>query len=60
MNFENESLQGGEELREAIRRMYVDGELDANTATRRLLTLDSQARGGGGAGDDEAPAVGGA
>ena len=39
--------------------MYVDGELDANTATRRLLTIDTQQRASRPTGHDEAPAVGG-
>jgi hypothetical protein len=55
-----ETVGGEQDLRETIRRMYVDGELDANTATRRLLTLDSQRRGGHSPGHDEAPAAGGA
>lgn len=59
MNVESHLTPGAADLREAIRRMYVDGELDANTATRRLLTIDSQERSARGAGRDEAPAVGG-
>ena len=45
--------------RAAIRQMYVDGKLDANTATRELLTLDSQRRSGRTVENDEAPAAGG-
>ena len=52
-----ESFGAEEDLREAIRRMYVDGELDANTATRRLLVLDTQQRGAHCSIDDEAPAA---
>jgi hypothetical protein len=59
MTTDIEELGHGIDPREAIRRMYVDGKLDANAATRQLLTLDSQRRSGQGSGHDEAPAAGG-
>lgn len=54
----NNGANGGQEPAEAIRRMYVDGKIDANAATRELLTLDSQRRSAR-AGHDEAPAADG-
>ena len=53
-----EELEQSADPRAAIRRMYVDGKLDANTATRELLTLDSQRRAHRTPANDEAPAAG--
>lgn len=58
METNSEAGGGLQDQGEAIRRMYVDGKIDANAATRQLLTLDSQRRTHR-AGHDEAPAVGG-
>jgi hypothetical protein len=58
METNNETNGGAQEPGEAIRRLYVDGKIDANAATRQLLTLDSERRSHR-AEDDEAPAAGG-
>jgi hypothetical protein len=54
-----EEMDRDADPRAEIRRMYVDGKMDANTATRELLTLDSQRRATRILGNDEAPAGGG-
>jgi len=58
METNNEAIEGGQDPGQAIRRMYVDGKIDANAATRQLLTLDSERRSAR-SGHDEAPAAGG-